>query len=118
MFSGSESFIELTIRAGTDTWLVWQDTNPAVHTDTATGKSLARTALHRLSYTIANSSVLQDSPPGTIIYYDMSPWRVGLLVGTIVGGVAIGAAALWLVIRTVHSIRHPEQYRTKQKKEN
>ena len=118
MYRGNGSFIQLPNRADTHTWLVWQGTDPDVHNDTAAGKSLARTALHRLSYSVANSSVLQDSPPGTIIYYDMSPWRVGLLVGTIVGGVSIGAAALWLVIRTVHSIRHPEQYRTKQKKEN
>lgn len=113
MFSGNESFIELTIRAGTDTWLVWNDTNPAVHTDTATGKSLARNALHRLAYAIANSAVLQDSPPGTIIYYDMSPWRVALLTVTIVGGIVIGALAVLLILRTVHSIRHPERYRAK-----
>ena len=117
MFSGGESFIELTIRAGTDTWLVWNDTNPDVHTDTATGKSLVRTALHRLAYTVANSSVLQDSPPGTIIYYDMSPWRVGLLAGTIAGGIVIGVLAILLVLRTVDSIRHPERYRAKKKKE-
>lgn len=110
MFSGSNNFVEYTIRAGTDSWLVWNSLGDFNDYDSATAKAVIRNAMHHIAYTIANSAVLQDVAPGTIVYYDMSPWRIALLTVTIVVCAAVVGMTVWTVVRVVDSKKHPERY--------
>lgn len=74
-----------------------------------------REALHHIAYTVANSSVLQNSPPGTIIYYDMSPWMIWLIILNVVIYCLIAGGIVWIVFRLIDAGRHPEKYKSKKK---
>lgn len=69
---------------------------------------------HHLLYLIVNSNAVQGIAPGTIILYDMSPWRVAMIAVNIVIYTLLAACAVWIVVRTVDSKKHPEKYKSKE----
>ncbi len=53
--------------------------------DSPTYHSVMRRALHEVCYTVANSAAMQGVTPGTIVRYDLSPWRIELLLADVLG---------------------------------
>lgn len=111
----SKGIHELFLRAGCDTWLAWNANGEIADYDSATARTVMRNAIHHIAYTIANSSVLQNSPPGTIIYYDISPWVIWLIVLNVVIYVGVAAMVTMTVIRFVKNKKHPEKYKGNKK---
>lgn len=117
MFSGSPQFVELGIRAGVDSWLVYQDTINMQDLDSPTMRNAIRDRVHNFAYTIVNSNTLNNCPPGTIITYSMAPWRGAVLAITIVTFTAAGLLIAIAILRYIDSRKHPENYKPKKVKE-
>lgn len=107
---------DYTLRAGVDTYLTMEFfSGKMVDTTSATVKHAMRRALHHISYTVANSARMQGIAPGSIVYYDVSPWVIWLTVLNIIIWLAIVAILTLIVLRTVHENRHPEKYNNKKR---
>ncbi len=115
MFNGSNEFVEFVIRAGTDSWLVWNSLGELNDYDSPTAKSVIRNALHHVAYAIANSSATQHVAPGSIVYYDMSPWRIALIGVTVAVLLLTAVMIIWTVVRSRDSKANPEKYRQNEK---
>ena len=108
------------LRSGLDLWMAIKGGTPQftpIYADditSSTAKNCIRNAVKNIAYTVANSSALNKTPPGAIIKYTMSPWAVWLLVGNIVVYGLIIGGIVWIVLRTLHSRKHPELYKSKQ----
>lgn len=74
-----------------------------------------RRAVHDIAFAVANSNALQGAAPGAIIYYDMSPWAVGLLVAGIIIGLIVAAIVVLIILRVLDDKKHPEKYKHNQK---
>lgn len=107
----SKGIHELFLRAGADCWLAWNQNGALADYESATARSVMRNAIHHIAYTIANSSVLQDAPPGTITYYDMSPWAIWLIVLNVVVYAIIACGIAWIIFRLIDAKKHPEKYK-------
>lgn len=116
MYNGSNEFVEMSIRAGTDGWLVWNTLNNMNDFDSPTAKAVIRNALHHVAFTIANSAVLQHTAPGSVVYYDEAPWRIAVRWTTI--GITVLAAFMivWTLLRAADSKKHPDQYNVSKRK--
>lgn len=117
MFSGDPQFVELGIRAGVDSWLVYFDTNKMQDMESPTMKNVIRERIHQTAFSIVNSNALNNCPPGTIITYSMAPWRGGVLALTIVTFTAAGLLIAIAILRYIDSRKHPENYKPKKVKE-
>ena len=115
MFSGSNEFVEYAVRTGIDSWLVWNTLGDFNDYDSPTAKAVIRNAVHHIAYTIANSSALQGVAPGSIVYYDMSPWRIALIGVTVGVGILTAAMVVWTVLRAKDCKKHPEKYKQKER---
>ena len=80
-----------------------------------TAQHLIRRAVHDIAFAVTNSSVMQGAAPGAIIYYDMSPWAVTLLVINIAVYAIVIAGIVWIVLRVLDEKKHPEKYKRKEK---
>ena len=91
--------------------------SPGKYTDmaSATGKTCLREAIHNVLFTMANSGQTNGAAPGAIIYYDMSPWAIGLLIGNILIYALIIAGIVWIVLRVLDEKKHPEKYKHKER---
>ena len=69
----------------------------------STFKWCVRRSLKNVCFAYANSNVAQGAAPGAVIRYKMSPWRIGLLAGTIVLSVAVAAGAILSVVRVLRN---------------
>lgn len=113
MFTLRAGDVDQMVRAGTDSWLAWSGGGSLLDYDSATSRTAMREALHHVAFTVANSNALQNSPPGTIIYYTMSPWRIALIIVSVVVFAIAAAMVVLTVLRVLHSKKHPELYRSK-----
>ena len=88
-------------RAGLDTFLA-TGRGLLADSESASAHHMFRRIMHNVGYTVANSNVMQGVAPGTIFYYDISPWvlYLQLPLNLVFGLLATGAIA-WIVIRTV-----------------
>ena len=101
--------VDKLLRAGADVRMHFMATDKAMDFQTVTMadkstptyKNMMRRAMRNLTYAYANSNLTQGAAPGSIVYYEMSPWRVGLLAGTIVASVVDGGLLIWTVLRFV-----------------
>lgn len=80
-----------------------------------TARHQIRRAVHDIAFAVVNSSVMQGAAPGAIIYYDMSPWAITLMVVDIIVGVIVIAGVVWIVLRVLDEKKHPEKYKRKEK---
>lgn len=108
--SGDNKSKDCGYKVGNDLWMGMR-TTPLNDLDTATAQWAARNAIKNIAYTIVNSSAYNGIAPGSYAYYDMSPWRIGLIVFDVIAGVIAAAGVAWVVLRTVDEKRHPEKYR-------
>lgn len=113
--SDSVAIRDMSIRAGSDMYMNQADYF-AEDYDSATARSVMRTALHNICYMTVNSNAMNNIAPGTISYYDRSPW-VNMLIGidAAIGAVVIALGA-WMVLRTMDEQKSPEKYRRPTKK--
>lgn len=107
------------LRAGQDLYLMMnidQLLVPAEDYESATARTLMRDSIHNISYMIANSSVMNNTAPGTIISYGISPWVIWLNVGNVIVFSFIILVIIYMIRRTKDSKRFPEKYKAKGKK--
>lgn len=112
-FSVSGSWAEGVLLSGCDTIMQGNTAGAGKdmpHYDTATIRTALRETIHRIAYNIANSNALQNAPPGTIIYYDISPWKIWLIVLNVVVYVIAAAGIVCVVLRLVDESKHPNKY--------
>ena len=102
------------LRAGGDVQMSSTATAPRDLTSN-TIKHCIRRSVHNVAFALVNSNVMQGVAPGTIIYYDMSPWAIGLMIGDIVVGLLIVGGIVWIVLRVLDEKKHPEKYKRKEK---
>ena len=109
------------LRAGTDLQHTWASI-ASTHLDTssATGRIAIRNAVHNLVYTFANSGAMQNVAPGSIVWYEMSPWRIWLICLDVVLGLFFAGGTAWVVSRTINynKHKHDEDATAEPKKEN
>ena len=108
-------------RSGCDLWLCTDAMSLLPNTtvddmESNTAKHVYRNMLHNIAYTLANSNAMQGVAPGSIVYYDISPWKIGAIVGVCCGAVLTAGGIGWNIWRTLDEKRHPEKYTRKQKK--
>ena len=112
---GAPGYTDMTIFAGTDTWLTgsWDTTDymSLADMDSATARTAYRKAIHHAAYQIANSNAMQGVGPGSIITYAISPWRVWLIVINIVSYAIVAIGIAWMILRTISRRKNPEKYR-------
>ena len=89
--------------AGTDLQLTWVNFKPVTFTDTTSAKArtVIREAVKNTAYALANSNAMQGVAPGSVVVYDISPWRVWLYIGEGVLFTFSAAALAWIVIRMI-----------------
>lgn len=105
---------ELAILAGTDCWLTGDSVSEPIifpGYDTATTRTAIRRSIHRVAFQIANSATLQNAPPGAIIVYDLSVWRIWLIVINAIGYTLILAGIVFIVYRYRDEKKHPDRYK-------
>lgn len=111
-FDNEESNRDFALRAGCDTYLSASTVGINDYTS-ATARSVMRNAIHRLCYTVVNSNAMQGMAPGSIVYYDISPWKIALIVADVSIGVIVLGCITWMILRTLDEKKHPENYKTK-----
>ena len=109
------------LRAGTDlqhTWAFAAKTH--LDTTSATGKLAIRNAVHNLVYAFANSGAMQGVAPGSIVWYEMSPWRIWLICLDVALGLFFVGGTAWVVYRTIayNKRKLDEDTASEPKKEN
>ncbi len=105
---GQKGNVDKLLRAGTDARMHFMlmktsftGTPTLLDESTSTFKWCVRRAMKNYAYAYSNSNLMQGMAPGSVSYYKMSPWAVGLVVADCVLGTAIVGLAVWTVIRTV-----------------
>jgi len=76
----------------------------------ATARTAMRNAIHNILYSYVNSNLVNGMAPGSMTYYDMSPWEKGLIAADVVLGLLAVAGVVWILLRTQAAKKHPEQY--------
>ncbi len=101
---------DLMLRAGGD---VQMSNTSAGGKDlsSATAKNCIRRAIHNIAYAVVNSNAMQNVAPGTIVYYDMSPWKIVLIAADIVVGIFVIVSIVWMILRGRDEKKYPERYR-------
>jgi len=90
------------LRAGTDLQHTWASmAKTSINPSSATSKKAIRNAVHNLVYAFANSSAMQGVAPGSIIWYEMSPWRIWFICLDVALGLFFVGGTTWVVYRTV-----------------
>ncbi len=107
------------VRAGVAQHMIDNTLSPGSYTelDTATGVTALRKAIKDTLFTMANSAQVNGAVPGAKVYYQMSPWRMGVIAVDVVIGLGILLGIVANVRRTRDAKRHPENYKSKKKAE-
>lgn len=114
----SGDYCDMVIFAGCDSWLTGNSKRVGngfkiQDMESATAITAYRNAIHHVAYQIANSNAMQNVAPGSITYYDESPWVSWLFMGQLAAYSLVGLLFAWNVVRTIVSKTKPEKYRTK-----
>ena len=112
------SIRDLALRAGCDTYLCMA--MPSVWNlddyDSATARSVMRTAVKNLCYTVVNSNAMQGVAPGAVVKETLSPWMKALIGVDVVAGVLFVGAIYWMVRRHKDEKLHPENYKPRKQR--
>ena len=106
---------DMMLRAGGDMWMAPIGSYFANDYDSATIRSLMRESIHRICYMVVNSSAMNKLAPGSVFWYEMSPWRVAQIEVTIAIVVLEFAGVAWIILRTIDEKKKPEKYIKKEK---
>ncbi|MBO4682516.1 MAG: glycoside hydrolase family 3 protein [Bacilli bacterium] len=66
-------------------------------------------ATKHILYNKANSNVVQGMAPGAVVWYDMSPWKIGLIVAWVVVGLLLAADAAYCTLVGLEKIKVKER---------
>ncbi len=102
--SGTNKPKDAAYRVGNDVWMGMRKTD-LQNFSNYTAQACMKNAIHNIAYTVVNSNAYNYVAPGAYAYYDMSPWKVGLITADIVVGVLDVAIIAWVVVR---SFKHKE----------
>lgn len=108
--SGDNKSKDCGYKVGNDLWMGMRSTT-LNDLDTATAQWAARKAIKNIAYTIVNSAAYNGVAPGAYAYYDMSPWKVWLIVFDVAAGVLAAAGVAWIVLRQLDEKKHPDKYK-------
>lgn len=96
---------DATFRAGCDTYLCLSIGGILIPTvtdfESATALNVYRNNVKNLAYAVVNSHAMNGLAPGTVFYFKMAPWAVGLLIGNIVGYALVLAGVTFVFIRVI-----------------
>ena len=109
---------DMMLRAGGDMWMTSAMMGggiPAYDYDSPTIRAIMREAIHHIGYMVVNSHAMNSIVPGSVFYYDMASWEIGLITGSCIIWAGIAAVIVWGSLRFVDSKKHPEKYRRKEK---
>ena len=107
--SGANKSKDCGYQIGNDLWMGMRTTQLS-DLDTATAQWSVRRAIKNIAYTVVNSSTYNGVAPGSYAYYDMSPWRIGLIVADVIAGVLVAAGVVWIVLRALDEKKNPDKY--------
>ena len=107
--SGVNKSKDCGYQVGNDLWMGMRST-ALNDLDTATAQWSVRRAIKNIAYTVVNSSAYNGVAPGAYAYYDMSPWRIGLIIAVVIAGVLVAAGTVWVVLRALDEKKNPDKY--------
>lgn len=107
--SGSNKSKDCGYQVGNDLWMGMRAT-ALNDLDTATAQWSVRRAIKNIAYTVVNSSAYNGVAPGSYAYYDMSPWRIALIIAVVIAGLLVAAGAAWVIIRALDEKKNPDKY--------
>ncbi len=108
--SGAAKSKDCGYRVGNDLWMGMRSTE-LNDLDTATAQWAVRRAIKNIAYTVVNSAAYNGVAPGAYAYYDMSPWKIGLIVFDVIAGLLVAAGIVWTVLRQLDENKNPDKYR-------
>ena len=106
--SGTFRSKQVGYRIGNDLWMAVRAETLDLSTPTA--KWCARKAIHNICYVVVNSNAYDGVAPGAYVYYDMSPWKVGVITFDCIIGILAVGAVLWMILRELDDRKHPGKY--------
>ena len=83
-------------------------------TSSPTAVYYLKDATKHILFNKANSNCVQGVAPGAAIWYDMSPWRVGFIVGWCVVGTLLAADAAYCVLVGLGKLKVKERKEPKE----
>nr|WP_167050227.1 glycoside hydrolase family 3 N-terminal domain-containing protein [Microbacterium halimionae] len=84
---------------GTDHMLTFEGMKTIEDTESAFAQENLRYAIHNVLYTVANSNAVNGMAPGATLTYQAAAWEVGVIAGTVLLGILIAGAIVWIIIR-------------------
>ena len=85
---------DLALRRGQNLTLTNNGTQGLFDTESKTAVWWLKNSTRHLLYNKANSNIMMGLAPGDYIYYDMSPWQIGIIVMWVFVGLAAVAAVV------------------------
>lgn len=101
---------DLKLRAGNDLNMDGKGNLSIKDKTSATALYAFRRAIKNVCYTVVNSNAMVGTAPGTVIMYEMSPWKVDLIIGNVIAYTVI---ALGVGINTFYIIREKKRKKAK-----
>ncbi|MBB2975200.1 beta-glucosidase [Microbacterium endophyticum] len=84
---------------GTDHMLTFENFKTVEDSQSAYAQDNIRYAIHNVLYTVANSNAVNGMAPGATLTYQAAAWEVGVIAGTVLLGILIAGAIVWIIIR-------------------
>ena len=78
-------------------------------TSSATAVYYLKDATKHILYNKANSNCVQGISPSASIWYDMSPWKVGLIIGWVVVGLLAAADVAFITLIALNKVQVKER---------
>ncbi|WP_418968757.1 glycoside hydrolase family 3 C-terminal domain-containing protein [Alloscardovia omnicolens] len=102
---------DLSMRAGSDMYMIQIPGYSAVDYDSATARWAMRRAVKNIAYATVNSNAMNGITPQSKVYKGLSPWQTSLWVADIVTLVLIASIIIMIIRRGRKVKRNPEAYK-------
>lgn len=103
---------DLALRRGQNLTLSNNGTQGLYDTESKTAVWWLKQSTKHLLYNKANSNIMVGLAPGDYVYYDMSPWQIGIIVGWVLVGLLAAAAIVVCVLVAKDIIKLKEKQKT------
>lgn len=109
---------DLTVRAGSDMYMIQVPGFNALDYDSATARTAMRKAIHNIAYMTVHSNAMNGITPGATITMSMSPWMRWLIVADAIFAAIVALLIAWIVLRSKAEKKHPERFKNKKRSKN
>lgn len=109
---------DLALRRGQNLTLSNNGTQGLYDTESKTAVWWLKQSTRHLLYNKANSNILVGLAPGDYVYYDMSPWQIGIIVGWVIVGLLAAGAVVVCVLAAKDVIKLKEKQKTVSEEED